>query len=144
MKKAAGSDRRPLRVRCNAALSGADLSEEVGDLMAERLALALQGVRRVLDVLGGSGGRIGIAFDTSDILRDVLGSLRRKLRRAGDLLGRSALFLHGSRDRGCDFVDLADDRADALDRVDGLAGDLLDVGDLVRDLLGRLRGLACE
>jgi hypothetical protein len=41
-----------------------------------------------------------------------------------------------------DLVDFADNTADRLDRVDGLGGDLLDVGDLFGNIVGRLRGLA--
>ena len=68
--------------------------------------------------------------------------MRRVLRAARDLLGGGALFLDGSGNRGRDLVDLADDAADALDGIDGFARDLLNVGDLLGNLLGRLGGLA--
>src|SRR6185312_13460745 len=117
-------------------LRGADFTEEVGDLMAEMLALGFQRFGGALHILGG-GRCVGVGFHARDVFRDVLGALRRVLRGAGDLLGRGALFLHGGGNRSRDLVDLADDRADALDRVDGLARDLLDVGDLLGYLIGR-------
>src|SRR5689334_22544566 len=61
-KKAAGL--------CAPSLRRADLAEEVGDLVAEILALRLQRLARALHVLGGSRRRVGIGFDAGDVVRD--------------------------------------------------------------------------
>src|SRR5260370_20957092 len=106
------------------------------------LALVLQRLRGVLDVLGGGCRRIRVGLDAGDVVRDVLGALRRVLRRARDLLRGGTLLLYGGGDRSCDLVDLAYDAADALDRVDGLARHLLDVRYLFGDFFGRFGGLA--
>src|SRR5947208_4281870 len=123
-------------------LRRADLAEEISDLIAQLLALRLQRLRSLLHILGGGGCRVRIGLHARDVVGNVLGAVRRKLRRARDLLGGGALLLHSGGNRGRDLVDLADDAADALDGVDGFAGDLLNVGDLLGDFLGRLRGLA--
>lgn len=82
--------------------------------MAELAALGLQRLGGLFDVLRGTGGGVGVGLHAGDVVRDVLGALRCILRAAGDLLGRSALFLHGGGNRGGNFVDLADDAADRL------------------------------
>src|SRR5258708_7876534 len=110
-------------------LRPADLAPELVDLAAPLLGL-------------GAPRLVGAGADADDIVRHVLGALRRLLGAAGNLLRGRALFLDGSRNRGRYLVDLGNDGTDALDGVDGLARDLLDVGDLFRDVVGCLGGLA--
>jgi hypothetical protein len=57
-------------------------------------------------------------------------------------LGSRTLFLDCGRDRGRDLVHFADGAADALDGVDRLSRNPLNIGDLFGDLVGRLGGLA--
>jgi class 3 adenylate cyclase len=91
-------------------LSRADLAEELGDLIAQMLALRFQRLRSLLDVVGRSRRRVGIGLHAGNVVGDVLGALRGKLCAARDLLGGGTLFLHRGGDRGGDLVDLADDR----------------------------------
>src|SRR5262249_15634333 len=55
-----------------------------------------------------------------------------------------ALLLDRTRDRGGDLRDAPDGRADLLDRRNRFLRRGLDVGDLLADLIGRLRGLLGE
>src|SRR5712671_3765390 len=56
-------------------LRRADLAEELGDLTAELLALGFQRLGSLLDVVGGSGRRIGVGLYAGDVLGNVLGAL---------------------------------------------------------------------
>ncbi len=98
------------------------------------MALRLQCLGGVPDVVGGRGGGIRVGFDADDVLGDVPGALRGVLGAARDLLGRRTLLFDRGGDRGRDLIHLADDVADAADRVNGLGFDLLNVGNLLPEM----------
>jgi hypothetical protein len=85
------------------------------------LALGFQDRGGLLDIVGRRGGGIGVGFDARDGFRDVP--------------GWRALILDRGSDRCRNLVDLADDAADSLDGFDGVAGDLLNIGDPLRNLV---------
>src|SRR5882724_2307558 len=123
-------------------LGRAYLAEKIVDLTAQLLGLDAQHLRSSLYILRRGAGRVRAGGDADDVVGDVLGALCRLLGTAGDFLGRCTLLLDRRSDRGRDLVDLGDDAADTLDRRDRLAGDLLHVGVLLGDIVGRLRGVA--
>jgi hypothetical protein len=99
---------------------------------------------RVGDLRRRAAGVAGGAIDAGDVGGDVLDAARGFLDVAGDFLRGGALFLDGGGDRHGDTVDLADGTADVANRLDGIAGHVLDRRDLRGDVLGRFRGLVGE
>ena len=79
--------------------------------------------------------------DFGDGAGDLRGAVGGTLDIARDFLGGGALFLDRGRDRGGDLGNLADGRADHLDRADRLLGRGLHARDLDTDFVGGLGGL---
>src|SRR5262245_3099747 len=126
--------------------------EEVVELGRQLLRLILQRPGRAHELAGGAAGVGGRVLHGGHVGRDLLGADRGLPHVAGNLARGGRLLLHGLGDRGRDGIDLVDGLGDRADRLDGVAGRLLHVLDLARDLrseehtseLQSLRHLVCR
>src|ERR1700710_406095 len=89
-------------------LSGADRSEEFGDFGTETAAVTGQRLGRREHLRGRRTGLGRTALHVGDAGRDLLGTLRRLLHVAGNLLRRRALLFHGGSDGRGDFGEFLD------------------------------------
>jgi hypothetical protein len=97
---------------------------------------------RIQDLLGSRSGFGGAAIDLHDGGCGLLGAFGDVLDAFCDLLGRRALLFDRAGNRRGDRRDLRNRGADFLDRRDRFLRRVLHARDVVRDLVGRLRGLA--
>src|SRR5712671_2402788 len=129
-------------VRMLDGLRGAQLREKPIDLCMQSVGLPGDFSRMVADHLRRLPGFSSGAGKSRNFRIQQLRSIGGKLYVPGNLVCRGALRIHGSRDRGRDFVDLADGNADMLHGIDAFQSDRLDRVDLFPDFRGSLGGLA--
>ena len=143
MKRAGVSRHRPLFL-CGADQAARRVETKLVTLPLEILRLLGEGRGQAHELGRGGAGHAGGLADTTHVVRDLRGALRRAMGVGGDLAGCGPLLLHRAGDDGGQITHVVDGGHDALDRGHRGRGRVLDLADLHGDFVGGLRRLGGE